>query len=174
MTLKTCSFEKEIAQLLARGQWPQAATPELRAHLSSCSSCADLVLVTLAFQSARAASDAVPNLPAPGVLWWRAQLRRRNAAVERVGKPILGAQIFAISVTLIFVVGLVVSQATHGLSWLSWLQQIPQPQFAPLSMDSFSPTALFTSGSTFLVLIPLLATLALLSGVVVYLASEKQ
>jgi hypothetical protein len=174
MTLKSCSFEKEIAPLLTRGQWPQAGTPELRAHVSSCSSCADLVLVTLAFQSARASAAAVPNLPSPGVLWWRAQLRRRNAAVERVGRPMLGAQIFAMSITLLLVVGLVISQATQGLRWLSWLGQIPQPQFAPLSMDLFSPAALFTSGSTLLVLIPVLATVALLSGVVVYLASEKQ
>jgi hypothetical protein len=174
MTLKACSCEKEIGQLLARGQWPQAGTTELRAHLGTCTSCADLVLVTLAFQSARAASAAVPTLPSPGVLWWRAQLRRRNAAVERVGKPILGAQIFAISVTLLLVIGLAVSQATHGFRWLSWLEQIPQPQFAPLSTDFFSPAALFTSGSTLLVLMPVLATLALLGGVVVYLASEKQ
>jgi len=100
MTLRPCSREKEVAELLERGGWPQACAPDLRAHVSGCRSCGDLVLVTETFQRARAGAAGAARLASPEAIWWRAQLRRRNAAVERVGKPILGAQIFALAINL--------------------------------------------------------------------------
>ena len=172
MTFRPCSREKDVAELLARGHFPLAYTPELHAHLGACRSCADLVLVTQAFQSARASAAAQANLPSPSQLWWRAQLRRRNEAVERVGKPILGAQIFALSVCLAFAAGFLASQATRGLAWLPWLKALPQA--SALHLEALVPTGLFSSGWSLMVLIPVLATLALLGGVAVYLASEKQ
>jgi hypothetical protein len=177
MTLRPCAHEKEVADLLMRGHYPQACTPELRAHVSDCRTCSDLVLVTSAFQAARSSSTAAASLPSPGQLWWRAQLRRRNAAVERIGKPILGAQIFALSVTVIFAIGFLATQATHGLHWLSWFNGLSWPSQMPqapaIRWDALHPTTLFSSGMSLLVLIPILAILALLGGVAVYFASEK-
>jgi hypothetical protein len=178
MTLRSCSHEKEVAELLARGHYPQACTLELRTHIDACRSCADMVLVTRAFQTARVQTAAAANLPSPGLLWWRAQLRRRNAAVERIGKPILGAQIFALSVGIVFAIGFLATQATHGLHWLTWLDGISfnglawpsqLPQASALHLD-----ALFNSGSGWLVVIPVLATLVLLGGVAIYLVSERK
>jgi hypothetical protein len=99
MKLTSCPFEKEVRQLVARGQWPAAGTPELRAHVSGCRACGDLVLISEAFQNARVDSLAAARPVAPAVLLWRAQLRKRTAAMERVGRPLLGAQIFACAVT---------------------------------------------------------------------------
>lgn len=171
MTFRVCPREKEVRSLLTLGHWPQACTPELHAHLRECRSCADLVAVARAFQTARADAAASAPLAPPGLLWWRAQLRRRNAAVERVGKPVLRAQIFAFSVCFLFAVGVLVSQATHGLRWLSWMRL---PQAPTLHLEALWPAAIFNSSWTLPVLIPVFLTLALLSGVVVYLASEKQ
>jgi hypothetical protein len=179
MTFRSCVHEKEVADLLARGHYPQACTSELQAHVSTCRSCADLILVTGVFQAARTQTAAAANLPSPGMLWWRAQLRRRNAAVERIGKPILGAQIFAFSVSLLFAIGFLATQATHGLRWLSWvdgisLDGLSWPSQTPtLHLESLLPASLMNSGVSLLVLIPILATLALLGGVAVYFASEK-
>jgi hypothetical protein len=172
MILRACPSEKEVAQLLAQGGWPQACAPELRAHVDSCRSCGDLVLVQQAFQRARAQAASAAPLVSPGVLWWRAQLRRRQAAVERVGRPILGAQIFALAVNLLLVVVFLAYQARHGLSWLVWLEHLPQSFI--LHLESLWSSALVNSGGSLMVLVPALATLALLSGVVVYLATEKQ
>lgn len=172
MTFNSCSREKEVAELVVRGQWPQASTPELRVHASACHSCGEFILVTSAFQHARAEAASAAKLSSPGALWWRAQLRRRNAAVERVGKPILGAQIFALGLYLFAAVVIVVSQARHGLNWLSW--QVQLPQLSSLHLEALWPAGLFNPGWGLMVLIPALATLALLGGVVVYLASEKQ
>jgi hypothetical protein len=172
MILKLCSREKEVAELLRLGQWPAACPAELRAHLSACRSCGDLALVTEAFQRARSEAAGEARISTSGALWWRAQLRRRNAAVERIGKPILGAQIFALVINLIIVVAFLTYQARHGLSWLSWLEQLPQAY--SLHLDNLSQSALLNPGWSLMALIPAAATLALLGGVVVYLATEKQ
>ena len=175
MTLFTCQHEAEIRRLLELGHWPQSCTAELRAHAESCRACGDLVLVTQAFQGARAESMGQPgnSLPAPGVLWWRAQLRRRNAAVKQIQRPILGAQIFAFALTLLVAVGLVISQARHGVHWLAWLESLPQAQAFhwELLWSSVNGMKMDASLGYF---IPGVVLLALLSGVVVYLATEKQ
>lgn len=172
MTFGPCVHEKELSRLLALGHYPNACPLELRAHVDGCHSCAELVLVTRAFQTARTQTAAAANLASPGLLWWRAQLRRRNAAVERVGKPILGANIFALSVTLLFAIGFLATQATSGLRWLSWFTQLSQePAF---HLQSLWPSSLISSASGLPLLIPICATLALLAGVAVYLALEKQ
>jgi hypothetical protein len=172
MNLNSCSREKEVARQLALGQWPEASTSELRAHAAACRSCGDLVLVTQSFQRARAQATAEAPVASSGAIWWRAQLRRRNEAIERVGKPILGAQIFALSVYLLLVAGFLASQARHGLSWLTWLEGLPQAGAGRL--QDFWPSTLLSSGWSLTLLIPVLATLALLGGVAVYLTSEKQ
>jgi hypothetical protein len=170
--MTSCPREKEVKELVERGGWPRACAPELRAHVGSCRSCSDLVLVAEAFQRARAEAAGAAKVGSADALWWRAQLRRRNAAVERIGRPLVGAQIFALAANLLLAVGLVVSQARHGLNWLSWLEELPQS--GSLHLETLLPTALFDSGWSLLVLVPALATLALLGGVVVYLAAEKQ
>ena len=172
MTFGSCVHEKELTALLALGHYPNACPPEIRDHVSTCRSCAELVLVTRAFQTARTQTAAAANLASPGLLWWRAQLRRRNQAVERVGKPILGANIFALSVMFLFAIGFLATQATSGLRWLSWFEQIPQaPAF---HLQSLWPSTLLSSAWGLPLLIPVCATLALLGGVAVYLAVEKQ
>jgi len=176
MRLSACPRDKEVKELLELGQWPQACEPELRVHVDFCRSCGELVLVTTAFQKARAQAASAAKLGSPGVLWWRAQLRRRNAAVERIGQPILGAQIFALAVNLILAVVFVVWQARHGLAWLTMLEELPQS--AAMHLDSLWPSMVPGTGWSALlnpmVMIPAAATLALLGGVVVYLVSEKQ
>ena len=104
MMLKVCAFEKEVMQLLLRGGWPAACPDELRAHVAACRSCADMVLVTASFQREREAAVSAARIGTPGALWWRAQLRRRNAAVERIAKPIMGAHLFALFVCAVVVI----------------------------------------------------------------------
>ena len=171
MTLRLCSRQPEVVELLALGHWPHACPPELRAHLADCRSCADLLLVTQAFQRSRASTAARAQLPAAGAIWWRAQLRRRNAAIERVGKPILGAYVFALSITVLVAAALAITQARHGLRWLEWLGQ---SQLAALHIETFNPSAMLGSVWSLAVLIPVLATVALLGAVVVYFAAERQ
>jgi hypothetical protein len=181
MKLTFCPYEKEVRELMARGQWPPAwfaaCPPELLAHVSDCRSCGDLVLISKAFQQARVETLAAARPVSPAVLLWRAQLRRRNAAVERVSLPFLSAQIFACAVALIAAVGFAGFESRSGVQWLTlsywhdWFVQLPQA--AAAQWDSLSFASQAGSGLTWIVLIPAVATLVLLGGVAVYLATDK-
>jgi hypothetical protein len=177
VNFRPCPREAEVKALLQSGHWPQACPTELRTHAATCTACANQVLLTQAFRGARDASASAAQLPPPGVLWWRAQLRRRNAAVERIGKPIFGAQVFAIAITLVIAAGVVLSQARYGLRWLA---ELPQSPIFNLSSLWHSATASNVDSLTWFkldgsipYLIPALALLGLLGGVVLYLATEK-
>jgi hypothetical protein len=168
MMFRTCTYEKELTQTLKDGHWPQGCGQELRAHVDACAACSDLVLVTQTFQRARSASDIAAPAGSPSLLWWRAQLRRRNAAEQRVAQPITIAQIFAWSVTALVAIIFVASQYRSGLHWASWWSElVPSRTFHLLSVGS-GPV-----GWNLALLISGLGVLALLSAVVVYLASEK-
>ena len=170
MIFGTCAREKDVAGLLQRGHWPQACSPELRTHVAACRACSNLVLLTQTFKRARANTAGMARLEAPGVLWWRAQLRRRNAAIERIGKPILGAQIFALAVTLLVAVGFLVTQARQGAHWIAWFEALPHS----LHFEALLPAAFPTFDSGLWLVVPILAALAVLSGVVAYVASEQK
>ena len=170
MTLFGCAREKEVAALVRLGQWPQACPAELRAHVSLCRVCEEVALVSGAFQRARAEAGSAARLEAAGPLWWRAQLRRRNAAIERIRKPILGAEIFALTITLLVAVGFLASQAGKVYGWLSWFEDLPRT----LHFEALWPSMPTSVDGNLWLVVPVLALLALLSGVVVYFASEKQ
>jgi len=173
MTPRTCPRQAEVREMALSGHWPQACPPELRAHLDACRSCASLLLVTQTFQASRAALTAQAKLPSPGAIWWRAQLRRRNAAMERVSKPMLGAYIFALSVTLLAAAGLLVSQARHGIHWLNWVDGLLESQSMAAHLEALNPIALIGSGGAFALLIAILGTLALAGAVAVYMTAER-
>jgi hypothetical protein len=168
MTFRTCSFESELTQALKDGHWPEGCGEELRVHVKACANCSDLVLVTQTFQSARSESEHTALSGSASLLWWRAQLRRRNAAAERVSRPITIAEMFALVVYVFVGVVLVASQYRHGLKWSSWWSEItPSRAFHFVSVGSGQVD------SNLLLLIFGFGVLGLVSILVVYFASEK-
>ena len=166
MTFRGCSCEKELRQALQSGHWPAACAPELRDHVHECESCSDLVLVTQAFLLARQHPSEAADVPA-NLVWWRAQLRRRRAAAEKVSAPITVAQIFAWAISLVAAIGFFSSQYQHGLRWGAWWSEMAPRIF------NFSPLANAKLDWNFVVLIPTVGALALVAGLVVYLVAEK-
>lgn len=172
MTLRSCPREKEVSELVRRGQWPGACSNDLREHVEGCRACGDLALVMQSFRAARSASTVAANPPSPGVLWWRAQLRRRKAAVKQISRPLFGAEVFALSITVVIAAVFAVSQARHGLAWLTWVGQLAQPKtihfedlIASLQAIPQSSLILFVCG---------LASVALLGGLVLYFDRPRQ
>jgi hypothetical protein len=163
----SCVREREVTQLLDRGQWPQACPSDLREHVESCRMCSDLVLVSQAFQTAHQHTAIQPHLESAGALWWRAQLRRRNAAIEKVGRPILGAQIFALVISVVVAAAVL---ALRGDTLKAWFADLPRA----LHLDALLPVASSQVGGIASIVLPILATFALLGGLVVYLSTEKQ
>jgi hypothetical protein len=168
MKFRTCSYENELTQAMKDGHWPEGCGPELRAHVEGCCDCGDLVLVTQTFQHARNETEHAAPSGSPSLLWWRAQLRRRNAAAERVSRPITIAQRFALLVYVFVGVIFVASQYRHGLRWASWWSELVPPRAMRLLPVGAGPV-----DWNLLLLISGFGVLALLSGLVVYLASDK-
>jgi hypothetical protein len=171
MTFRACSYEKELTQALKDGHWPEGCGPELRAHVDVCDNCSDLVLVTQTFQRARSESDQSAPCGSPSLLWWRAQLRRRYAATERVSRPITIAQTFAWIVTLLVGIAFVASQYHRGLHWASWWSELVPLRI--LHVLSIAPVGYAQVDTNLLLFISGSGVLLLFSALVVYLASEK-
>ena len=167
MTAFGCARENELMELLRQGHWPEACPADLRTHVQECRACADLVLVTTSLTEERRQAMPMARLEAPGALWWRAQLRRRNAAIEKMARPIFGAELFALAMALVVAAVVLVWQAGN---WSEWLSDLPRA----LHLDALLPASMGDPGGILWIAVPGLATIALVSGVVVYLVSEKQ
>ena len=113
--MTTCFHLDEVRKALVQGHWPDACAPELRAHASSCNRCAQEILITTHLQQARSAAIASAHPGTPSLLWWRAQLLRRNTAVDRASRPIAAAQIFAL---IMVVLGIACIIGAHRRSLL--------------------------------------------------------
>lgn len=172
MTTLGCAREKEVAQLLELGQWPQASPAELRAHAAGCRACSARVLLTQSFQAARGRAMSEAQLPSAGALWWRAQLRRRNEALARVSRPMLGAQVFALATAAVTAAATLVWAWRGGLRLsanpMAWLKDLG----SAMQWSALVPDAL--PGGAWWWLAPLVAMLVAAGGVAVYVATEKQ
>ena len=164
MTFGSCPREQELGTLLDRGHWPEACSSELRAHVNGCRVCRELILVKQAFGRERIIAAGEARLESPGLLWWRAQLRRRNAAIERISRPLLGAQVFALATCLAAAVAYVLWLAHRGFDWLGWLAALPRAlHLSALLPESWGMWAAMS----------IAAMVALMCGVILYMASEK-
>jgi len=157
MNIRPCSHESEVRELLQQGHWPAACEPDLRAHIDTCEACAQTVKFAEIFQAARAASMQRAPIAASGPIWWRAQLRRRNAAFERIAKPIRTAQIFAAAICLLATIAILIFEQRSGNT--SILATVLHPTQL---LSSWSPTALIST----------IATLTVLAAVTLFLAAD--
>ena len=158
-----CAWKDEVKALLALGHWPEAASAEVRAHVVGCRGCSELVVVETAMRAAKseAMARAVPE-PA-GLVWWRAQLRKRQEAMTRVSRPIWHAQMFAAVVSVCAAFGVGVWQAFHG-GWLRTWFQGAQTNANVSTRDNWG----------LLVVVVAVGVTVLLGGVVVYLTVERE
>jgi hypothetical protein len=125
MNLGNCTHKEELTSILTRGAWPLAASAELLAHVAACRDCSARLRLTLGLRALRSESiAAAPQLP-PGLIWWRAQIRRRHEAIERVGRPLIAGQILALAAGLCILC-------------IAWLPQRNSFQPGPFPSGSFS------------------------------------
>lgn len=151
MSLQGCARREEMRAMLALGHWPAGCSAELRAHVDGCEECRVAVALTQGMQGSRLA--ARPALPSAELVWWRAQLRKRQAAMERVQRPLRGAEVFGVALTLCVAVGLAAWLTMSGV-WTS------------LAVErSLSSVWMFALAG---------AAVLLVSGVVVYLKLDAE
>lgn len=170
MRLGPCPREPELGLLLDRGQWPDACSKELLEHVAHCRTCRELALVKQAFSRERTKAAGEAHLESPGVLWWRAQLRRRNAAIQRIGRPLLGAQVFALATCVAAAVIYMLWQARRGFDWVAWLGDLPRA----LHLGTLIPQSWGNSPWEIWLVVSVAAMVAVMGGVLVYVASERR
>jgi hypothetical protein len=140
---------------LAQGHWPAACAAELRTHVEGCRRCGDEVLLTTQFQLAKGEAVKTARTEPANLVWWRAQLRRRDAVLTRAGRPLAAAQVFALAIVVAAMVGAIV------LKWQSLMT--PVASLASLRGD-WDVVPLVVG----------LGVVTMLCGVVVYLTAERQ
>jgi hypothetical protein len=165
----SCARQSEVETTVRAGQWPHGCDASLRAHVAGCRDCADLVLVAGAFQQARGGAVAKERLASPGALFWRAQIRRRNGAVERMARPIVVAEWVAFAAALL-ALGISVWQWSRGITWTqtwSGLMQFVSADASAASAGAHGPGMLLLS-------LAMVGALAVFGGVAVYLVTSRE
>lgn len=152
-----CLQQERVTAAVQAGQWPDACDPELRAHVDGCQTCKDVVLVARALRQSRNAAIQAPQLPSPGLLWWRAQIRRRNVAIERVTRTVAVAEAVAVLLVVVAAIALIEWQHQHLAGWLSSV-------WGPLASVAQVPGLLMLGVST----------LVIFGGFAVYLFKAKE
>jgi anti-sigma factor RsiW len=171
MTLRSCGRSEEMASMLRRGCGPNAGDEELRAHIEGCSQCKDRVLIAQRFQDARRQSVEAAPMGNAQALWWKAQLRQRDAALRQVRRPVALAQIFALVIGVIAAGGFLIAAWIRGMGWLAFGDA--GELLASARADLTSYLTLFGPESNLLLLASGLGAVALLGGVV-YVASDRR
>lgn len=152
-----CSQQQKVAAAIQAGQWPDGCDPALRAHAESCATCSDVALLAQAFRQSRSAALQQPQLPSPGILWWRAQLRRKNSDLERVMRPVAVAEKIAALFVTLAVVALIGWQHQEMVAWVSNI-------WGPLASFTQVPGLLLVGGMMLLIF----------GGFAVYLLKAKE
>jgi hypothetical protein len=157
-----CAKTAEVQELLRLGHWPQAADGELATHVCGCRRCGELVLVSQALGAAKAGSMSEARVEPPALVWWRAQLRRKHEAVQRVERP-MRAQMLVVLAAVCVGLGLAFQLSGGTTAWRSWM--------------SAGAEAVVRSGVGSLgvgLVVASAVALAMMAGLAVYLGAERK
>jgi hypothetical protein len=109
-----CEREQQVIEATRNGLWASS----LRAHLRDCALCAQTELIAASLQEDAAKAERMLDLPSAGMIWRRAQTRRRQGALQRATRrPFL-------------IVGAL--GAVYSVVFLLWaIFQLPQSVYRP-------------------------------------------
>jgi hypothetical protein len=109
-----CEREQQVMEATRNGVWASS----LRAHLQDCALCTQTELIASSLQEDAAKAERQLDLPPAGMIWRRAQTRRRDDAMRRATRrPFL-------------IVGAL--SALYSVVFLLWgIFQLPQSVYRP-------------------------------------------
>ncbi len=162
-----CSYQEKLALELRHGRSPEDWDEPLRNHVANCPLCKDLMYVTQSLQQDRTETVKSARVASPGTLWWQAQVRMRNGAMERINRPVALAEKFAL---IILAIAFVASIAWKGGQILGWFMG---PEAAAHSSTQAANPAVFNGWTTFF-MVAGLGTVAICAALAVYLLREKE
>lgn len=91
-----CDRETEVMEAVESGR-----LTEVQSHISTCASCADLVVVLQAMHEQGDAAFADVRVPTAGLVWWKSQRRAQREAAQEAMKPVSVAEKIAYVFTLV-------------------------------------------------------------------------
>lgn len=115
-----CSWQNEVAQTVREGRWPSGCTDDLRNHVSACTGCTEEVRVLSTFATARAATMRMATPHGAELLWWKAQLRKRNQAMERMQRPGLAISTATVAASIVVLIA-VLATVWKQIQWTTLL-----------------------------------------------------
>jgi hypothetical protein len=80
-----CDWEQPVIEATRNGLWASS----LRAHLRHCALCSQIELIAASLQQDAARAERLFDLPPAGMVWRRAQDRRRERALGAVYSVVL-------------------------------------------------------------------------------------
>jgi hypothetical protein len=145
-----CEREQQVIEATRNGLWSSS----LRAHLRNCAHCTQTELIAALLQEDVAKAKRVLDLPAAGLIWRRAQARRREVALQRATRrPFLIAGALS---------------AVYSVVFLLWgFSQLPQSAYRPF----VAPSGL--TGNVALAGAALSAILAIIGSCVLLLQTKR-
>ena len=96
MTAPECPREQDVINAIVTGRWPDRCDEALCVHAAECAVCKELVEVASVMRLDRDGLHEEMSLPSAGQVWWRAAIRARLEASQRVARPM--SWIFGVSV----------------------------------------------------------------------------
>jgi hypothetical protein len=127
-----CTREQDVLDALACDSAVESWADDLRAHVSQCAICQDIVTVALPLLQEQRAVVEHAQPPSSGIVWWRAQMRARQEAARAATRPITVVQALGLaSGAAVFVMLLMFAAPTFaawfgGLSSFTSMFTLPQ------------------------------------------------
>lgn len=148
--MKACARLAEAKQVVGGHSWSQACTTELREHIAQCVQCSEAFRMQSAFLISRESASLRVPFQCPERLFWKAQLRRRQIALEQLQRPALTIIAATVSASAVLLIAVFVA-VTH---------QVNLPRLVAAASSTWGAWTL----GTVAVLLTGLATIAVLAG----------
>jgi hypothetical protein len=108
---RECVRAADVLAAMTAGPEPELSNEELRQHADACESCREIVTVVSALRGERDRVRRTTTVPSAGLIWWRAQLRRRQQAALKATAPVTAVHAAAIVAAAVLAVVLATSVA---------------------------------------------------------------
>jgi hypothetical protein len=138
--LAECRHEGDVVAAVTGGRWPLAVEQPLLEHVASCPVCTEVLQVAETMTAIEQETLADTRLPAPGQVWWRAQVRARHEAATVAARPVMVAQAVGAAAALGLVAGVVswqwttIAHAAFELGLAAWIGVAMAAVLGPLAI----------------------------------------
>ena len=116
-----CEHESDVLSAVYTNRWPAQVSESLREHVGADAALDDVLAVASAFEADVDLARSHAPVPDASIVWWRAQLRARQAATREVVRPITIAQAIGFAAAVGVLGAIFGATATWFQETLRWM-----------------------------------------------------